>query len=401
MIFNGKQLSVSTNTISVDEAEMVPLNTMAYLTGINTRINPKEKTVVLKNNKIDLEIEIGSSHMIVNGEDVDTGIAIPLINNIVYIPADFVEIASGGTVTWDGKSKRMASVIDPDLYLPDSASDNTASKTQKLSINISKSAFIGNLVLVNKSNPVSDKFIPDGLISALDKNKKYLIPCKTSSVKLKKEAMDAAVNMFKAANNAKLKNLIVSNGYRSYGLQSSYYNKKINAYKKIYTAKQAVEKASLIVAPPGKSEHQTGLAIDVTTKKMLKSKQGLTQGFSSTPEGKWVNQNSWKYGYIVRYQADKTKITGIISEPWHLRYVGLPHSEIMNKKKMCLEEYLEYIAKSGHISFKTVSGSEYEIFYINVPAYIETLSLIYTAKEKYDVSSYGKSGFIITKAVKK
>lgn len=93
----------------------------------------------------------------------------------------------------------------------------------------------------------------------------------------------------------------------------------------------AVAKALKIVAVPGTSEHQIGLAIDVNTEKGASAK---------TATWKWFRENCARYGFILRYPEDKTKITGISYEPWHFRYVGVEAATEIMEKGICLEEYL-------------------------------------------------------------
>ena len=76
---------------------------------------------------------------------------------------------------------------------------------------------------------------------------------------------------------------------------------------------------------------------------------------NQAPEGKWLTKNAWTYGFILRYPKDKTAITGIQYEPWHFRYVGLPHSLIMQQKNLALEQYLEYLKEEKTIS-TTIRG---------------------------------------------
>ncbi|NLK39019.1 MAG: M15 family metallopeptidase [Clostridiales bacterium] len=85
---------------------------------------------------------------------------------------------------------------------------------------------------------------------------------------------------------------------------------------------------------PGASEHQTGLALDVYVSRYA------GYGFIKSKAGLYVNLYAHKYGFIIRYPRGKSNITGMVFEPWHIRYVGLPHSEIMYTNEWCLEEYI-------------------------------------------------------------
>lgn len=92
----------------------------------------------------------------------------------------------------------------------------------------------------------------------------------------------------------------------------------------------AVEKALTVVAVPGTSEHQLGLALDIIAE----------YDSDSTATWNWLRDNAWRYGFILRYPADKEEITGITYEPWHFRYVGVPTAQEITESGLCLEEYL-------------------------------------------------------------
>jgi len=115
-------------------------------------------------------------------------------------------------------------------------------------------------------------------------------------------------------NDAKAQSVFfnLQSGYRSYSLQVSVYNNEVK------TNGQAI--ADQESARPGHSEHQTGLAADLGT---VSGKCEVAQCFASTPEGVWLAANAYRYGFIIRYPADKTAITGYEYEPWHVRYVGI------------------------------------------------------------------------------
>ena len=99
---------------------------------------------------------------------------------------------------------------------------------------------------------------------------------------------------------------------------------------------EAEEEAAKTVALPGTSEHQLGLAVDIVDMEY----QRLDTAQENTPVQRWLMKNSWKYGFVLRYPTEKSKITGIIYEPWHYRYVGQAAAKEMYRKNLCLEEYL-------------------------------------------------------------
>lgn len=123
-------------------------------------------------------------------------------------------------------------------------------------------------------------------------------------------------------------------GYRSNELQQEIFDESVEGY--IYsldlTRAQAEKKTSTEVLIPGTSEHNLALAVDV----------GCVEGyFEDSDEYQWLLKNAHKYGFIERYTEEKQKITGIIPEPWHWRYVGVEYAEDIKNSGLCLEEYLE------------------------------------------------------------
>lgn len=131
---------------------------------------------------------------------------------------------------------------------------------------------------------------------------------------------------------------IVCSAYRSEETQTRLYRNKVSRLRAAgYDQEAAEEEAARWVAPPGTSEHQTGLALDIVSADY----QLLDEAQAQTPEQKWLMENSWKYGFILRYPEDKEAITGIGYEPWHYRYVGIEAAADMHETGQCLEEYLQ------------------------------------------------------------
>ena len=100
---------------------------------------------------------------------------------------------------------------------------------------------------------------------------------------------------------------------------------------------EAYKISSNTVTVPGASEHQIGLAIDFISDTYT----SLNEGFGNSQAGKWLAENSYRYGFILRYPKGKEDITGIIYEPWHFRYVGIDAAEIIYNENITLEELLE------------------------------------------------------------
>ena len=133
---------------------------------------------------------------------------------------------------------------------------------------------------------------------------------------------------------------VICSSYRTWQKQERLYlNKVYSLMQQGYTEDEAKIKAAGTVAVPGTSEHQLGLAVDIVDA----NNQNLDESQESTAVQKWLMENSWKYGFILRYPNGKSEITGIIYEPWHYRYVGKEAAEEIYRQGICLEEYLDRV----------------------------------------------------------
>lgn len=177
-------------------------------------------------------------------------------------------------------------------------------------------------ILVNKQNSLDKDYKP-----------KTTIPSVSSSnnVPVRYDIVDAVEELFNASKKAGLSLILVS-GYRSYENQNSIYNNNIKNKGEAWT--------SQFSAKPGQSEHQTGLALDISS---VSQGGGLYQSFGETDEGKWLKENCAKYGFILRFLDGKEDITGYTYEPWHFRYVGAPVAEYIMENNLTFEEYLKIL----------------------------------------------------------
>ena len=173
---------------------------------------------------------------------------------------------------------------------------------------------LNNIQFVNTNYKLNKTFIPKTLTTI--ENVDY-IKRENQTMMLDKETFNAYKELFLESLNNNL-HLMIYSAYRSYEYQESLYNKENNEF----------------VAKPGKSEHQTGCAIDIGT-----TNTGLTSYFDNTLESTWLEKNAYKYGFILRYPKDKEFITGYPYESWHYRYVGINAAKIIYENNLTLEEY--------------------------------------------------------------
>lgn len=182
------------------------------------------------------------------------------------------------------------------------------------------------LVLVNPWNSLTDTFTP------------YLVELENGHAVDMRIASDLK-DMLDAAEAEGL-SIIICSSYRSSETQQALYTQKVNQYlAEGFSQEDAQREAGRWVAVPGTSEHQTGLAVDL----VALSYQILDEKQEETPEQKWLMENSYQYGFILRYPSDKSHITGINYEPWHYRYVGEEAAREIYENDLCLEEYLERV----------------------------------------------------------
>lgn len=181
-----------------------------------------------------------------------------------------------------------------------------------------------SLQLVNSTHAMEEDYVPE----LVEIENGYQVD----------ERIADALNEMLAACRKEGLNPWICSAYRSVKRQQTIYNNSVKKYKKQgYSEAKAKAKTEESIAVPGTSEHGLGLAVDIVSKKY----QILDKKQETTKEAKWLKENCYKYGFIVRYPEGKEKITGIIYEPWHYRYVGVEAAEEIMKNGLCLEEYLE------------------------------------------------------------
>ncbi len=185
------------------------------------------------------------------------------------------------------------------------------------------------LVLANKDFSLQPTYTPPDLVRP---NVTFSFgEQQVEKAQLRKDAAKGLEEMFAAANKDGKKLFAVS-GYRSYKRQQEVFQAEVNA--------KGDQKAREAVAYPGTSEHQTGLAMDISSESQSYE---LTEAFGNTPEGKWLQENAHNYGFILRYMKGREDITKYQYESWHYRYVGKDAATIIYKNNWTLEEFFEQV----------------------------------------------------------
>lgn len=235
--------------------------------------------------------------------------------------------------------------------------------------------YCGTLLLVNKNYPLRDN------------NVKGLVPVdvRFPNILMKRDAANVLQFIFEkiSAGNS----IIPVSGYRPLEEQTAIYDGSLKDHGEDFTRKY--------VALPNHSEHQTGLAIDLGLNK--KDIDFIRPDFPYDGICDKFRRVTPDYGFTQRYAKDKEEITGISHEPWHFRYVGYPHSKIIEENGFALEEYTEFIKEYREdckLVYKEAFGSQVEIYYI--PANNDKTLIAIPETQVYQISGNNIDGFIVT-----
>ena len=251
----------------------------------------------------------------------------------------------------------------------------------------------GELVLVNNMIKFRGSVNEEELLVVRDnKNSSYMVSDR--NVKLLPSAMSALNEMlgdfFAATGN---NGVMARSGYRTVEYQQELYEDDLAS---------SGASSSTLVAMPVYSEHHTGLVVDFTT---YNSQTDSYREFDGTGDFAWIMENCHRYGFINRYPEGKEKLTFIDNEPWHFRYVGIPHASIMKDYDFCLEEYIDFIKNytidSGFLLKDTDDGARYIVYYVPLSSG-ETTAVYHPKKHgsdefyPYSISGNNVDGFIVT-----
>lgn len=238
--------------------------------------------------------------------------AVLIAGSIAVVGAVVGAEANGGAASGSGDGTDGTDAAEPQRPAPDATPPPASVDTfDRSAHSIDDPASIW--VVVDKLRPLNpEDYEPADLVD---------VPvAHTWEPELRQEASDAVVAMFEAALAEAGLELASNSAYRSYSAQESIYDGD-----------------DLLTARPGFSEHQTGLAIDIGA---ASGDCSLAACFADTAEGIWLRDNAWRFGFVLRYPADKTPVTGYEFEPWHYRYVGVDlATEMRDTGVTTLEEF--------------------------------------------------------------
>ena len=187
------------------------------------------------------------------------------------------------------------------------------------------------IILVNPWNSIPYDYAPD--LVALDRSHGV------EGSRVDRSCYDALIAMINDCNKECPQAMVVSS-YRTHEMQTANFNRKVQFYvNQGYSQEDAEREAAKVIAIPGTSEHQLGLAVDIIDTRDW----SLEEWQEDLPAQQWLMENCWRYGFILRYPKDKIDVTGIIYEPWHYRFVGYELAAELHELGLTLEEYIQSI----------------------------------------------------------
>ena len=191
------------------------------------------------------------------------------------------------------------------------------------------------LLLVNRENKLDKNFAPTDLVEIADVIPSDVLKVKYKGTRANRVATEALYRMLEDAIEEGIGDWQVSSAYRGYSDQQALVDQSVADYKKKnpdWSRNRCLSATYQTVAPAGTSEHMTGLAFDITV-------PGVS--FTGTKQQKWLHEHCYEYGFVVRFTEENQKITGVLAESWHFRYVGVQAAQVMTYNNWCLEEYVE------------------------------------------------------------
>lgn len=337
--------TINKSELYYDDVLYIPLTAIEKLTDIKVTGDKDNISFILEVNGEFAKFEINSTKAQVNSNGIELSSKSLIKDGILYLPFDFfTDYMQGFIVELDEKQKVKKISLDPNVepqfVLKAPTQTDPVKEKDATEITDAPIDFVLDLSLYEEYMNPTDRDAYLFIVSADQPLTRDYVPTElTGSIytrsdrdtrQLSKYACLALEAFLKEGEANGIYGVTVTSAYRSYEYQEELFQQEIQV-------EGSYEEAAKDVNPPGISEHQTGLAVD------MHNMPSASQAFGDTKEAKWLAENAHKFGYILRYPKGKTDKTGINYEPWHFRYVGRYHATKMYELDMCLEEYMEYI----------------------------------------------------------
>ena len=263
---------------------------------------------------------------------------------------------------------------------------------------------MGGMLLVNQWHFRPDDFSESGMVSVARAYKNEdKIQAKDNNVTLYPTAVAALHEALTAAKAEKMEHYLVEEGYRTWDTQNTYFQNKVTKLASKYSGDALIEAAMKEVNRPGTSEYNSGLSFELRLYDRNDPDVG-TPKYSTTAEGKWMNENCWKYGIVFRFpqnawpletSTDKSFKTGVSKHLNLYRYVGKGNAAVMHYMDFTMEEYIEYLEEHPHIALYVDDTLLYEVYRQPVGD-AQTIDVQLTYNARSHESSLDNMGGVIT-----
>ena len=333
------------NQLYFDEEFYIPLSAIEKLSSIKVTGDKDNLSFIFDINGEFAKFVIGTTDAEVNSNKIELSHKSLMVDGELYLPFDFFsDYMRGFDLSIDEETGTYTVALSPDVEpqfilkapkktepIEENVVTEVTDSPIQFKLDLSSYEQYMNpddrdayLFIVSEQYPLTKDYVPTDLTGSI------FTRSDRETRTLTKYACLALEAFLKEGEANGVYGVTVTSAYRSYEYQDQLFQQEI-------LIEGSAEEAAKDVNPPGISEHQTGLAVD------MHNMSSASQAFGNTHEAKWLAENAHKFGYILRYPEDKTDITGINYEPWHFRYVGRYHATKMYELNMCLEEYMDYI----------------------------------------------------------
>ncbi len=385
ILINGNELQTDISPMTINGRVFVPFRTIFEALGAKVEWDEESKLVKGIRDDVQITLQVNSTKANINNEEIIIDSAPFVHNDRIMVPIRFVAESLGEEVEWNSKNKTViVGAKDNENNIADFSIEQIIKLIKEENEIIKNDC--DNLLLVNRYNPLSADFKAKNLVE-LSSSK---IKLSANKAVLNKVVADSLYKMLDAAKKDNVTGFIANSTVRDIEEQKKLYEYRLSINKKNKVKDPEYETLKR-VAKPGTSEHHTGLSIDILS---INSNSSAT--FGKTKQSEWLNENCHQYGFIIRYPEDKQKITETTYEPWHIRYVGFPHSMIMKKENMCFEEYIEYLKENKNINYK-LNDEEYSMTYVNLDGDLSELYEIYHDLSQIEISKVVENEYVLIK----
>ena len=337
-LFNSEEKSFDKSDILENGVQYVDMNSLADLCSLE--VTPLFSSRIYRINGTEIILEDGSDSASVNSLSVKLSAPVKLKDDYCFVPlADIVSVIPALSASeLDGKTQIKLNSDKDGIYIMASGGFDVQYTTDiSAYLEYINTTDRSVLILANKSVVLGESYTPPDLVE---------IPAelrKNSVIYLSLPAEMALEAMMQDMRALGFSDVYVTSAYRSFEYQKGLFDKYVDQEMSSGLSYEAAVDAVLAYsAAPGTSEHQTGLCIDFTT---VSIGGVVDDAFETTSVFRWLSENAWKYGFIMRYPKDKVDITGYQYESWHYRFVGLETAAKIHQCGLCYEEYYDLFIK--------------------------------------------------------